>query len=55
MLPAPTLCRAAGCIVTDLVGAELETGRGLIIGADAPTHHQLLSSVAPHLEAWAQP
>lgn len=48
------LCRAAGCIVTDLDGAEVGTGRGLIIGADAPTHHQLLSIVAPHAEALAQ-
>jgi len=48
------LCRAAGCTVTDLRGAEVGMGRGLIIGADAPTHHQLLSIVAPHVEAMAQ-
>jgi myo-inositol-1(or 4)-monophosphatase len=48
------LCRAAGCVVTDLRGAELETGRGLVVGADGPTHHQLLRIVAPHLEALAQ-
>lgn len=48
------LCRAAGCIVTDLSGAEAGMGRGLIIGADAPTHDQLLSIVAPHAEALAQ-
>ncbi|TNM42700.1 phosphatase [Nocardioides albidus] len=47
------LCRAAGCVVTDLGGAEVGTGRGLIIGADAATHHRLLSIVEPHVEAWA--
>jgi myo-inositol-1(or 4)-monophosphatase len=45
------LCRAAGCIVTDLQGGRLETGRGLIAAADAETHHRLVSLVAPHLEA----
>ncbi|WP_310961807.1 inositol monophosphatase family protein [Nocardioides terrisoli] len=48
------LCRAAGCIVTDLSGAEVGMGRGLIIGADAPTHHHLLSIVTPHVEALEQ-
>lgn len=48
------LCRAAGCIVTDLRGAEVGMGRGLIIGSNTPTHHQLLSIVAPHVEASTQ-
>lgn len=45
------LCRAAGCIVTDFSGVDVGIGRGLLIGADAPTHRQLLSIVAPHVEA----
>ncbi len=43
------LCRAAGCIVTDFRGDDLKTGRGLIIGADATTHGELLDVIAPHL------
>lgn len=45
------LCRAAGCVVTDLRGGQLEGGRGLIAAADADTHHQLVGLVATHLEA----
>ena len=48
------LCRAAGCIVSDLSGAPLESGRGLVIGADDRTHDQLLRIVAPHLAVLAQ-
>lgn len=47
------LCRAAGCVVSDFNGAEVGMGRGLIIGADAPTHHQLLSIVAAHVDRLA--
>lgn len=48
------LCRAAGCVVTDLRGGPLETGRGLIAAADAETHARLVGMVASHLEAMAQ-
>ncbi|WP_292608039.1 inositol monophosphatase family protein [Nocardioides sp. REDSEA-S30_B4] len=44
------LCRAAGCVVTDLRGGQLEGGRGLIAAADADTHDKLVGLVAPHLE-----
>ena len=43
------LCRAAGCVVTDLSGGPLETGRGLIVGADPETHERVVRLVAPHL------
>jgi hypothetical protein len=45
------LCRATGCLVTDLSGQPLETGRGLIAAADAETHARLVAIVRPHLEA----
>lgn len=45
------LCRAAGCVVTDLRGEQLETGRGLLAAADTETHAMLVALVAPHLEA----
>jgi fructose-1,6-bisphosphatase/inositol monophosphatase family enzyme len=45
------LCQAAGCVVTDLAGDPIHTGRGLIAAADAETHARLLELVAPHLEA----
>jgi myo-inositol-1(or 4)-monophosphatase len=45
------LCRSAGCVVTDLAGRSLEDGRGLIIAADAETHHHLVDLVRPHLPA----
>lgn len=35
------LCHGAGCIVTDLLRANLRTGRGLIIAADAQIHEEL--------------
>lgn len=45
------LCRAAGCSVTDLGGADLGSGRGLVVGADTRTHRALIDLVAPHLAA----
>lgn len=47
------ICRAAGCVVTDLAGDPLHTGRGLIAAADAETHARLLALVRPHLAALA--
>lgn len=43
------LCRTAGCIVTDLHGRPLETGRGLIAATDEDTHQRLVSLAEPHL------
>jgi myo-inositol-1(or 4)-monophosphatase len=43
------LCEAAGCIVTDLAGDPLHTGRGLVVSADLETHARLVDLVAPHL------
>ncbi|MFD7074861.1 inositol monophosphatase family protein [Nocardioides sp. NPDC059952] len=45
------LCQAAGCIVTDLDGNPIHTGRGMIATADAATHQLLLDLVRPHLAA----
>ncbi|GGU28961.1 hypothetical protein GCM10007979_29820 [Nocardioides albus] len=45
-----TLCQAAGCVVTDLSGDPIHTGRGMIAAADAATHRKLLDLVRPHLE-----
>lgn len=45
------ICRASGCIVTDLAGGDLERGRGLIVAADQETHDRLVDIVAPHLAA----
>lgn len=45
------LCQAAGCIVTDLSGDPIHTGRGMIAAADAATHRKLLDLVRPHLDA----
>lgn len=47
---ATELCRAAGCVVTDLRGGQLEGGRGLIAAANAEAHQRLVALVAPHLE-----
>ena len=41
------LCQAAGCVVTDLTGNPVHTGRGLIAAADEPTHRRLLDLVGP--------
>lgn len=43
------LCQAAGCVVTDLTGAALHSGRGMIAAADEETHARLLDLVRPHL------
>lgn len=41
------LCRAAGCIVTDLAGAEVSSSAdGLVAAADQLTHSALLSAIA---------
>jgi fructose-1,6-bisphosphatase/inositol monophosphatase family enzyme len=45
------LCQAAGCVVTDLNGDPIHTGRGMIAAADAATHQRLLDLARPHLEA----
>lgn len=45
------LCQAAGCVVTDLNGDPIHTGRGMIAAADAATHRKLLDLVRPHLDA----
>ena len=39
------LCRSAGCVVTDLVGDSIESGRGLLVAADSETHGQLLQAI----------
>jgi myo-inositol-1(or 4)-monophosphatase len=37
------VCRAAGCVVTDLCGGPVESGpNGLLVAADGPTHKALL-------------
>jgi len=43
------LCRAAGCLVTDLRGAPLHTGPGLVAAADEATHKQLLEFISRRL------
>lgn len=43
------LCRAAGCVVTDLRGGPLYDGPGVIAAADEKNHAILLELVAPHL------
>ncbi len=45
------ICQAAGCVVTDLAGDPLHTGRGLVVSADWTTHRALVSIVRPHLAA----
>lgn len=44
------VCRAAGCIVSDLSGDPLHTGRGLVVSADRETHDTMLALIGPHLE-----
>ncbi|HJQ01458.1 MAG TPA: inositol monophosphatase [Jatrophihabitans sp.] len=39
------ICRAAGCVVTDLAGDAIYSGPGLIAAADPSTHHDLLQLV----------
>lgn len=45
--PGIALCRAAGCVVTDLSGGPVAGGRGLIAAADAATAMRL-SELARH-------
>lgn len=40
------LCRGAGCVVTDLDGGDVASGRGLLAAADATTHLDLLALLA---------
>lgn len=42
------LCRAAGCVVTDLDGRPLHTGPGIVAARDAESHATLLELVARH-------
>lgn len=49
------LCRAAGCVVTDLAGGPLHSGRGLIAAADKATHADMVELIRPHLEAAQNP
>jgi myo-inositol-1(or 4)-monophosphatase len=44
------LCKAAGCVISDLNGDALHTGRGLIISGDQETHTKMLSILEPHLQ-----
>jgi myo-inositol-1(or 4)-monophosphatase len=42
--PGLGLCRAAGCVVTDLAGsAAMAPGRGLLAAADKSTHRRMLA------------
>jgi myo-inositol-1(or 4)-monophosphatase len=43
------ICRAPGCVLTDLAGDPLHVGRGLVTSADPTTHGSVLSIVRPHL------
>lgn len=43
------ICRAAGCVVSDLAGGPLGAGRGLVVSADQRTHDHLLELVGPYL------
>jgi myo-inositol-1(or 4)-monophosphatase len=43
------LCRAAGCVVTDLRGGPLHSGPGVIAAADEKSHAILLELITPHL------
>lgn len=44
------LCRSVGCVISDLTGEPLNTGRGLIVAADAETHARLVDIIRPHLQ-----
>ncbi|KQR17232.1 inositol monophosphatase family protein [Cellulomonas sp. Leaf334] len=50
---AVALCESAGCVVSDLAGDALHTGRGLVIAADVVTHDAIVEIVRPHLDAGA--
>jgi myo-inositol-1(or 4)-monophosphatase len=43
------VCRAAGCVVTDLSGQPLHGGRGLVVAADVDTHERLVAIARAHL------
>jgi myo-inositol-1(or 4)-monophosphatase len=44
------VCAAAGCVVTDLAGAELSSsGNGLVAAADAHTHAAVVAAIRPLL------
>ena len=43
------LCRAAGCVVTDLAGDPIYSGRGLIAAADPATHRHLAQLIGKYL------
>jgi myo-inositol-1(or 4)-monophosphatase len=45
------LCLAAGCVISDLTGDRLHTGRGLVVSADQRTHDMVLALIEPHLDA----
>lgn len=45
------IAEAAGCSVSDLAGDPLNSGRGLIVSANATTHRSVLDLVEPHLTA----
>jgi myo-inositol-1(or 4)-monophosphatase len=48
------LCRAAGCVITDLRGRPLHTGTGgLVVAADQETHAALLALTAKQFAAGA--
>lgn len=44
------VAEAAGCVISDLAGNPLNTGRGLVVAADLPTQESL-DLVRPHLSA----
>jgi len=43
------LCIRAGCVVTDLAGNPLNSGRGLIVAADPEVHERFVDIIQPHL------
>lgn len=45
------ISRLAGCVITDLAGDPLNTGRGLIVAADGETSARLVEIIRPHLRA----
>jgi myo-inositol-1(or 4)-monophosphatase len=45
------IAEAAGCVVSDLAGDPLHTGRGLVVSADPATHQEILALARPHLSA----
>jgi myo-inositol-1(or 4)-monophosphatase len=45
------VCRAAGCVVTDLLGGPVGNGPGLLVTADEATHAALLPPLANALKS----